>query len=155
MILLFLLCYYATGVVSQSFLQSVRRASFSTASNSSLSGSETVHGDFAPPTICQQGGARNVVVDALTRSQTLQWDIGSVTSSQAPVSCRTSMSMDYEPTWQYAVTKIDWKTQATLPAASQAILAISWGFDPNFPKLGGAVSIRSKPRVQHVLTMET
>jgi hypothetical protein len=141
MILLFLLCYYVVGVASQSFPLSVRRSSFSTASNSSSSGSRTIDAELAPPSVCQQGGGRHVIVDALARSQTLEWGIGMVTSAQAPVSCRTSMSMDYDQNWQYAVTKIDWKAQVSLPASSQAILSISWAFDPNFPKLAGAVSI--------------
>jgi hypothetical protein len=137
MIFLFLFYCFAVCAVSHSLFQSERRALFVNTSNSSFSSLEA--GDEALPPVCQNTGTRNVLVDALTRSQTLEWGIGSVTGSQAPIACRSSMSMDYEKSWQYAVTKINWKSQVHLPAATQAVLSLSWAFDPSFPRLAGAV----------------
>jgi hypothetical protein len=136
MVLLFLLSYLVVTALSQSFVQSVRRASFHPAFNSSSS----VYGEALVPA-CEIGGTKSVVIDALSKTQTLQWGIGLLSSTQVPVACRSSMSMDYDASWQYAVTKIDWKSQVFLPAASQALVSLSWAFDPNFPRLAGAVSL--------------
>jgi hypothetical protein len=130
---LLLLCYIVVGVVCRTLSP---KASPKTAFNTTLpdpgpgpgpdpNGSDRV-------TICENGGTKNVVIDSTSQTQTLQWGIGLVSSWQSPATCRSSMSMDYDPSWQYAVTKVDWKTQVSLPTRSQAILSLAWAFDPRF-----------------------
>jgi hypothetical protein len=125
MLPLVILCYIIVSVVSHIIVQ---RAPSKLASNVSLPDPAVVGGASTP--ICDNGGTKNVIVDALSRTQTLQWGTGTVSSTQSPAICRSSMSMDYDPSWQYGVTKIDWKTQVNLPAKSQAILKFSSAFDP-------------------------
>lgn len=82
------------------------------------------------PQICSEG-ERTLVVDAERRTQTLQWNIGTIEAVATPVQCETTMSMDYSPQWQYAVTEINWHTlHASLLSGSSATTGLSYGFGP-------------------------
>lgn len=102
------------------------------------------------PSICLDG-ERTLIVDAEKRLQTLLWNIGSIEAVQTPVLCETTMSMDYNPQWQYAVTQIKWHSYANLLAGSSANAGLSYGFSefgpvaPVLPVCPGCVPVRKDP----------
>jgi hypothetical protein len=119
-LLLFLLPYTSTLVLSKPIIQGLNSLSLHTSSNNIKSKAQS-------PEICS-AGERTLVVDAEKRLQTLQWNIGSIEAVSTPVQCETTMSMEYSPQWQYAVTEINWHSYASLLAGSSATTGLSYGF---------------------------
>jgi len=91
--------------------------------------------------VCDGNGTKAVIVDSANLSQHFQWDIGAVGAQQSPAICKATFPMDYDSSWKYAVTKVKWKGYTSLPAGSEALVTLSWSFDPNFPELAGTVSL--------------
>lgn len=89
--------------------------------------------------ICSSGG-RKLVLDAKSLRQTLQWHIGEIHAAEAPIICRSTVSMDYDDNWQYAVTKVNWQGAADIRSFSQALIVLTWAFGTYLPKGGGPVS---------------
>jgi len=93
---------------------------------------ENIRLNAQKPDICQSGD-RNVVVDSVKRRQILEWNIGSINATQTPVACETTMGMDYDVQWQYAVIEVHWKGYASLMLGTQALAGLSYGFGPTAP----------------------
>lgn len=76
-----------------------------------------------------QVGKRSVIQDAKALNQTLLWEIGTVKGADGEQFCRTVMRMDYDSTWQYAVTEIDWRSNAEVERSSQAAITLLFNFE--------------------------
>jgi len=74
-------------------------------------------------------GQRSVQQDAQALNQTLLWEIGTIRGSDGEQFCRTVMKMDYDSTWQYAVTDIDWRSYVSVEEPSQAAITLSFNFE--------------------------
>jgi hypothetical protein len=74
-------------------------------------------------------GKRSVLQDAKSLNQTLLWEIGTIKGSDGEQFCRTVMRMDYDSTWQYAVTEIDWRSNAEVEGDSQAAITLLFNFE--------------------------
>jgi len=127
MLFLFLLPHISALVLSKPIIQGINSLSLHT----SLS---NIRSTAQSPEICS-AGERTLVVDAEKRLQTLQWNIGSIEAVSTPVQCETTMSMDYNPQWQYTVTEINWHSYASLLTGSLATTGLSYGFGPLTPVL--------------------
>lgn len=76
-----------------------------------------------------QIGKRSVVQDAKALNQTLLWEIGTIKGADGEQFCRTVMRMDYDSTWQYAVTEIEWGGNAEVAGGSQAAITLLFNFE--------------------------
>lgn len=76
-----------------------------------------------------QVGKRSVIQDAKALNQTLLWEIGTIKGADGEQFCRTVMRMDYDSTWQYAVTEIDWRSNAEVEGSSQAAITLLFNFE--------------------------
>jgi hypothetical protein len=74
-------------------------------------------------------GKRSVLQDAKLLNQTLLWEIGTIKGSSGEQFCRTVMRMDYDSTWQYAVTEIDWRSHAEVEGDNQAAITLMFNFE--------------------------
>jgi hypothetical protein len=83
-----------------------------------------------------QVGKRSVLQDAKSLNQTLLWEIGTIKGSDGEQFCRTVMRMDYDSTWQYAVTEIDWRSHAEVEGENQAAISLLFNFE-NFNRIVG------------------
>lgn len=83
-----------------------------------------------------QSGARNVVVDSKTMGQTMTWDIGEVNSRGGEKFCKTTMPMNYNSKWQYAVTSIDWTSHIQTDVNTQAVVQLVFGSENNPTAVG-------------------
>jgi hypothetical protein len=71
-------------------------------------------------------GTRNVVQNGEMLLQTLEWQIGSLSTMEMPQSCRTTMSMEYSDRWQYAVIAVQWMGAVKLQALVQATVQLRY-----------------------------
>ncbi|KAE9985513.1 hypothetical protein EG328_003355 [Venturia inaequalis] len=111
---------FSTLVISKPITQSSQSLSLRTSLGEVSSQAQS-------PEACAQG-VRTLVIDAARRTQSLQWNIGSIEAASTPVQCETTTSTDYNPQWQYAVTEINWHAYANVPQGSSATTGVSFGF---------------------------
>jgi hypothetical protein len=83
-------------------------------------------------------GKRSVLQDAQSLNQTLLWEIGTIKGSDGEQFCRTVMRMDYDSTWQYAVTEIDWRGNAEVEGDNQAAITLMFNFE-NINRIVGTI----------------
>jgi hypothetical protein len=76
-----------------------------------------------------QVGKRSILQDVQSLNQTLLWEIGTIKGSDGEQFCRTVMRMDYDRTWQYGVTEIDWRSNAEVEGDSQAAITLLFNFE--------------------------
>lgn len=76
-----------------------------------------------------QVGKRSIIQDAKALNQTLLWEIGTIKGIDGEQFCRTVMKMDYDSTWQYAVTEIDWRSNAEVDRDNQAAISLLFHFE--------------------------
>ncbi|QDS73919.1 hypothetical protein FKW77_007645 [Venturia effusa] len=120
MLLLFLLSHLASTALSKPITLKLE----SLPSHTSLG---DIRSKAQSPQVCSKG-ERTLVVDAERRTQTLQWNIGAIDAISTPIQCETTLSTEYNPQWQYAVTKINWHAYAKFPQGSGATAGLSYGF---------------------------
>ncbi|TID27319.1 hypothetical protein E2P81_ATG00079 [Venturia nashicola] len=74
-------------------------------------------------------GKRIVIQDAKALNTTLLWEIGTINAEDGEQFCRTVIKMDYDNAWQYAVTGIDWRSNAEVEGSSQAAISLLFSFE--------------------------
>jgi hypothetical protein len=74
-------------------------------------------------------GRKNVMQDAKALNQTLVWEIGTIRGSDGEQFCKTVMRMDYDNTWQFAVTDLEWRSHVIVWEPNQAAITLSFNFE--------------------------
>lgn len=74
-------------------------------------------------------GKRTVIQDAKALKQTLLWEMGTIKGEDGEQFCRTVLKMDYDNAWHYAVTEIDWTSNAEVEGSSQAAISLLFNFE--------------------------
>lgn len=74
-------------------------------------------------------GKKTVIQDARALNETLLWEIGTIKGTDGEQFCRTVMKMDYDSAWRYAVTEINWRSNAEVEGSSQAAISLLFNFE--------------------------